>query len=80
MPPKIARLVGLGAFAASVGLLLLWGLLLYVSRPTSRGGIDRTNAVVAWIALSGLFVALIAAHVVIGRRLFRGASGEPRGL
>jgi hypothetical protein len=80
MPPRIARLVGLGAFAASVGLLLVWALLLYVSRPTGRGGIDRTNAIVAWISLSGTFVALIGAHVVIGRRLLRGARGGARGL
>jgi hypothetical protein len=69
MPPRIARLVGFGAFAASLGLVLLWALLLYVSRPTARGGIDRTQAIVAWIALSGMFAALIGAHVVIGRRL-----------
>jgi hypothetical protein len=75
MSPKIARLAGLGAFAASVGLALLLVLLLYVSRPTSRGGIDSTQAAVTWISLIGLFAALIGAHIVIGRRLLRGARG-----
>ena len=78
MTPKIARLVGFGAFAASLGLLLLWALLLYVSRPTAHGGIDRTQAIVAWIALSGMFAALIGAHVVIGRRLLDLGKGTAR--
>ena len=65
MPPKIARLAGLGAFAAGGGLALLYTLLVYATRPTARGGIDSINAAVAWIALGGVFVALIGAHVVI---------------
>ena len=75
LPPKIARLAGLGAFAACGGLLLLYLLLVYVTRPTARGGIDTINAVVTWIALGGVFVALIGAHVVIGRRLLGMAKG-----
>jgi hypothetical protein len=80
MPPKIARLVGLGAYAACVGLALLYLLLIYISRPTPRSGIDPTNAMVTWIALGGVFAGLIGAHVVIGRRLLeaaRGASQAP---
>lgn len=69
MPPRIARLAGLGAYAASAGLALLYLLLVYVTRPTPRGGIDPINALVTWIALGGVFAALIGAHVVIGRRL-----------
>ena len=80
MPPKIARLAGLGAFAASAGLALLYALLIYLTRPTPRGGIDPTNAMVTWIALGGVFAALIGAHVVVGRRLLdiaRGARQTP---
>ncbi len=80
MPPKIARLAGLGAFAACAGLALLYLFLAYTSRPTPRGGIDRINAVVTWISLGGLFLALIGAHVVMGRRLLdlaRGARKTP---
>ena len=75
MPPKVARLAGLGAFAAAGGLALLFLLFAYVTRPTARGGIDTINAVVTWISVGGLFVALIAAHVVIGRRLLGMAKG-----
>ena len=75
MPPKIARLAGLGAFGACAGLLALYLLLVYVTRPSARGGIDVVNAAVAWVALGGLFAALIAVHVVIGRQLLRLAQG-----
>lgn len=78
MPPRIARLAGLGAFAACAGLLLLYLLLVYLTRPTSRGGIDIINAVVTWIALGGVFAALIGAHVLIGRRLLQLARGAPQ--
>ena len=75
MPPRIARLAGLGAFGACAGLLALYLLLVYVTRPSGRGGIDVVNAAVAWIALGGLFTALIVVHVVIGRQLLRLAQG-----
>jgi hypothetical protein len=76
LPPRIARLAGLGAFAAAAALLLLYVLLAYVSRPTTRGGIDTINAVVTWISLGGMFLAIIAAHVVLGRRLLAMAKGR----
>lgn len=69
MPPKIAKLAGLGAFGACAGLLGLYLLLVYLTRPASSGGIDVINAVVAWISLGGLFAALIIVHVVIGKQL-----------
>lgn len=75
MPPKIARLAGLGAFGACAGLLALYLLLAWVSRPTSTGGIDSTLSWVTWIALAGVFAALIIVHVVIGRQLLRVAQG-----
>ena len=71
MPPKIAKLAGLGAFGACAGLLAIYLGLVFLTRPRAAGGIDVINAAVAWIALGGLFAALIAIHVVIGRRLLR---------
>jgi hypothetical protein len=76
MPPKIARLAGLGAFGACAGLLALYLVLVYVTLPTKRGGIDVVNAAVDWIALGGVFAALIIVHVVIGKRLLLLARGE----
>ncbi|HEU4996099.1 MAG TPA: hypothetical protein VFT29_14885 [Gemmatimonadaceae bacterium] len=75
MPPKVAKLAGLGAFGACAGLLALFLLLGYLTRPTPRGGIDSINAAVAWIALGGLFLALILVHVMIGKRLLLLAQG-----
>ena len=78
MPPKIARLAGLGAFGACAGLLALYLIIAFVSRPTRTGGIDATEAAVVWIALGGLFAALIIVHVAIGRQLLRLAQGSQR--
>lgn len=76
MPPKIAKLAGLGAFGACAGLLALYLGLVFLTRPAARGGIDAVNASVAWIALGGLILALVAVHVVIGRQLLLLAKGE----
>ena len=75
MPPRIARLAGLGAFGACAGLAALFVFLVFLTRPVRTGGIDAVNAAVAWIALGGLFLGLIAVHVVIGRQLLRLAQG-----
>ena len=76
MPPKIAKLAGLGAFGACAGLLALYLGLVFLTRPVARGGIDGINAAVAWISLGGLILALIVVHVAIGRQLLLLAKGE----
>ena len=76
MPPKIAKLAGLGAFGACAGLAALYLFIVYISRPMSRGGIDGVNAAVAWIALAGVVAALIIVHVVIARQLLLLARGK----
>jgi hypothetical protein len=70
MPPKFAKLAGLGAFGASAGLALMYlALVVLLMRPSSLHGIDGTNAAVAWISLGGLFAALIIVHIAIGKQL-----------
>jgi hypothetical protein len=70
MPPKFAKLAGLGAFGASAGLALMYvALVVLLMRPSALTGIDGINAAVAWISLGGLFAALIVAHVAIGKQL-----------
>jgi hypothetical protein len=76
MPPKIARLAGLGAFGACAGLFAIYLALVFLTRPKTSGGIDLINAAVAWIALGGLFAALIIVHVVIGKQLLKYADGR----
>lgn len=69
MPPRIARLAGLGAFAAAGGIALLYLLFLFATRPTAGSGLDGTERFIAWFTVAGVIVALIAVHVVIGRQL-----------
>lgn len=76
MPPKIAKLAGLGAFGASAGLLALYLGLIFLTRPVARGGIDSINSAVTWIALGGLILALIVVHIAIGKQLLLLAKGE----
>jgi hypothetical protein len=66
MPPKIAKLAGLGAFGACAGLLAAYLGLIFLTRPMA----------VAWIALGGLILALIAVHVAIGKQLLLLAKGK----
>jgi hypothetical protein len=76
MPPRIAKLAGLGAFGASAGLLAIYAGVIFLTRPLALNGIDKTNAVIAWIAVGGLTLALIVVHVVIGRQLLKYAEGR----
>jgi hypothetical protein len=72
---KFAKLAGLGAFGACAGLVLVYLGLIFFTRPMTGGGIDDTNAAVAWIALGGVILALIAVHVAIGKQLLRLGKG-----
>lgn len=79
MSPKIARLAGLGAFAACGLFLLIYLYVAYLSRHTTTGGIMTNLSVVAWISLLLVVAALIAAHIPIGAQLMHVANGdEPR--
>lgn len=79
MSPKIARLAGLGAFAACVVFILLFLLVAWGSRHTSTGGMMPAEAVVTWISVGLVFVALIATHIVLGKQLlYLGKGGGAR--
>lgn len=81
MPPRMARLAGLGAFAACVGILVIFLLVSWVSRHTPQGGMLPSMAWVTWISLFVVTVLLIAAHVAIGKQLiYMGKGGGPRGV
>lgn len=66
-----ARLAALGALGVSFGAFALFGFVSYFSRATALGGIDATQAWLTWISLAVPFAAIIAAHVVYARILFR---------
>lgn len=69
MPKMIARLLGLGAYAASVAFAVLFVLLAYASRPTPVGGIDDTLAHVTWLAMGGVMLAIAVVHIGLGKQL-----------
>lgn len=78
MPPRIARLAGLGAFAACGGIAALYVLFLFVTRPGPNAGMDATSRVIAWLSVAGVLLAVLGVHLVLGRQLLALARGEPR--
>jgi hypothetical protein len=78
MPPKIARLAGLGAYGACAGMIALFALIIIFTRHTSTGGLTPALAATLWISLAVVFVALIAAHVAVAKQLIHlGKGGGP---
>lgn len=69
MPKTIARLLGLGAYAACFGILALYLIVAFFSRHTSRGGIDITLQWVTWLSLGGVTILLLILHHVLARQL-----------
>jgi hypothetical protein len=80
VPPKIAKLAGLGAFAACGAFILLFVLLAWVSRHTPTGGMMPVLSWVTWLSVSLVILALIAVHVYLGRQLLKLARGRPTRL
>ena len=76
MPPKIARLAGLGAFGACAGMVALFALIIFFTRSTPLGGMMPALSYLTWISLAVVFAALIAAHIAIGKQLMRIGKGE----
>ena len=76
MPPRIARLAGLGAFGACAGIAALYLLFLFGTRPTLGSGMDGTNRFITWLSVGGVFLALLGVHVMLGRRLLALGRGE----
>lgn len=60
---KYAKLAALGAIGVSVGVLGLYGLIAFGSRPTPDGGIDTTHATLTWISAAIPALGIIAAHL-----------------
>lgn len=60
---KYAKLAALGAIGVSVGVLGLYALIAFGSRPTPDGGIDTTHATLTWISAAIPAAAIVAAHL-----------------
>ena len=78
MPAKYARLAGFGAYGACAGMIALFALIIFFTRPTSTGGMMMGLSIELWISLAVVFAGLIAAHVPIARQLMHlGRDGGP---
>ena len=80
MPPKIARLVGLGAFGACAAFVALLAYVAFLSRHTSTGGMMPALSAVTWMSLTVVLLGLIALHVVLGKQLLQLAEGRAGGV
>jgi hypothetical protein len=80
MPPRIAKLIGYGAFAAIGLFVAIFALIAYAAIPRASGGIDRVEATVTWISVGLAILGLIGVHIVIGRGLVAFGKGERRTL
>ena len=78
MPPKIAKLAGLGALAACGGMAAIYVLFVYITRPVPTSGLDSTLRFLSWFSVAGVILALIGVHIVFGRQLLLLAKGEAR--
>jgi hypothetical protein len=76
MPPRIAKLAGLGAFAACGGIALVFLLFVIITRPAPTSGMDGTQRFIAWLSVAGVLLALLGVHLLIGRQLLAMARGE----
>jgi hypothetical protein len=83
LPAKVARFLGSQMILVIAGLVLLWAVILYFTRPNHppmTGGIDATNVTIAWIAFTVIFLALGLIHRIFAKQLFGEAKGVRRGI
>lgn len=75
----LERIAGLGAFGVCVVLLAIWALVIRITIPgpgAVGGGIDITEATVTWVSVGLVILALVAVHVIYGRKLLAMSRGE----
>ena len=80
MPPRIAKLIAVGAFGAILLFVAIFGLIAWAAIPNRTGGIDGIEATVTWISVGLAILAVIGVHVLVGRGLLAFARGVRRGL
>lgn len=78
MPPRIAKLVALGAFGAVALFVFIFVVIAIAATPRRTGGIDITQAVVTWISVGIAVLGLIGLHIVLARGLLDYSRGRRR--
>lgn len=64
------RLAAFGALGVSAGSLVLWILLVLISKQSPTGGMDFDHTLISRVSTAVLFLAIIAVHVAFARLLF----------
>jgi hypothetical protein len=72
---RTARLAGLGAYAVSVGVVVVFAAFVWLVHPVQYGGMNPVTFAVACIAVGVACLLLIGAHVAIGRQLIEAGKG-----
>ncbi|HKG92060.1 MAG TPA: hypothetical protein VKA84_09225 [Gemmatimonadaceae bacterium] len=68
---NVRRLAALGAIGVCFGIVLLFALFVYMTRPTpSTAGFGEGQGPVLWISVGTIAAALIAVHLVFARQLW----------
>lgn len=75
---KYAKLAALGAVSVSLGVLALYGLIVFGARPTATGGIDKVHAALTAIGAAIPAAAIIAAHLAFAKILLDESRVETR--
>jgi len=72
---KIQKAAAAGAVLVCGALVAFFAFFVWLSFPKGNG-IDTTEAIVAWIAVGMVLLAVILTHLVYARILFRDASAH----
>lgn len=66
----IERSAAAGAVLVTLALVAFFAFFVFLTFPKGNG-IDTTEAIVSWVAVGLLILAVIIAHLVFARILFR---------
>lgn len=77
MPPRIAKLAGLGAFGACGGIVAVYALFLYGTSASGSPGLDSPERFLSQFTVGGLLLAVVGVHVILARRLMALSRGTP---
>jgi hypothetical protein len=69
MTPSLAKLAALGAYAVSLGLVVVFGFLVWLMWPVRGGGMNPTVLVVGILCAGCPIILMIAIHLVLARQL-----------
>lgn len=75
----IEKSAAAGAVLVCLALAAFYVFFVFLTFPKGNG-IDTTEAIISWISVGLLILAVILSHLVYARVLYRDARFGPRGL